>query len=70
MPLLPTREVTDAQAQRILAAFGSVSAFEQSRDEWLISEVTSREIAKYDEEQRVIREAKMAEIKNTLLQGG
>lgn len=60
MPNLPTLTVTDAQASRITAAFGSVTAYKQWLKEKIIEHVLDFEDREFDSqymEQRATRRA-------------
>jgi hypothetical protein len=66
MPDLPTLTVTQAQADRMLAAWGSASNYK----EWLKNQVIAYVVAKEDQElalqQQYIREAQQLQTRSEL----
>jgi uncharacterized NAD(P)/FAD-binding protein YdhS len=66
MPALPTFTVTDAQAQRLLAAFGSVDNYKAWLKEQLVRYVVDHEINQDREEFEASVRIKRTEIEGSL----
>lgn len=66
MPNLPTISVTQAQADRILAVFGDVTAYKEWLLQSLIGYVQQSELSKLRETQQQDFDKKRAEVRSSL----
>jgi hypothetical protein len=66
MPSLPTFTVTDAQAQRLLAAFGSVENYEEWLLRAIVGYVLSFEAEEINAQARDLIRAKENELRESL----
>lgn len=69
MPILPTLTVTDTQAQRLLAAFGSVENHKAWLKEALIARVVEHEARQAEQNAAIAREANRAKLSTEISLG-